>query len=158
MNKILSTPNKIEKVLEENAFLILLESHVLIKNGKERIRVSLSQISNIRIVRNRDLTVTIVVFAFSALLYLLFLAPLNLHFVFQFFYSILILFFIIISYSLKNYRYKLLINKGIFAFNEIAISKNNIVHAQNFAAKFKNNTISEMNNQEFNYTKLKECL
>ncbi|MFV8337343.1 hypothetical protein ACNQF7_14855 [Flavobacterium sp. RSP29] len=155
MNKNFSHPNSIEEILEENPFLILLESHVIIKNDKERIYVSLSQILNIRVVKNRDSTVTILVFNFSALLYLLFLSPLNLHFAFQFLYLVFLSFSFIISSSLKNYNYKLLINKGKFAFNEISVSKNNIVHAENFAAKFKNNTISEMNNNEFDYKKLK---
>ena len=94
MNKNYAHSNSIEKVIEENPFLILLESHVIIKTDTERIRVSLNQISNIRVVRNRDLTVTILVFAFSALLYLLFLAPLHLHFAFLFLYVVLISFFI----------------------------------------------------------------
>lgn len=40
MNKNCSHPNRIEKILEENPFLILLKSHVLIKNDKKRICVS----------------------------------------------------------------------------------------------------------------------
>lgn len=145
MNKNYSHPNRIEKILEENPFLILLESHVLIKNDKKRICVSLSQISNIRVVKNTDLTITILTFNFSALLYLLFLAPLNLHFAFHFLCFVILSFFIIISHSLKNYSYKLLINKGKFDFAEIAISKNNIGHAENFVIKFKKSIISETN-------------
>jgi Na+/glutamate symporter len=158
MNKNFSHSNRIEKILEENPFLILLESYVIIKNDKKRIRISLSQISNIRVVKNQDLTITILTCTFSALLYVLFLAPLNLHFAFQFLYFVILSFFIIISHSLKNYSYKLLINKGKFGFAEIAISKNNIRHAENFAVKFKKSINSKMNNKEFDYKKLKECL
>jgi len=158
MNETISTPNQIEKVVEENALLLLLDSKVFIKKGKERIGIDLKHISNVRIVRSRDLTLSILVLVLLALFYVLFLIPLNLNFTVRFLCVILVSILFIISLSSKNYTYTLLINQGKFGFNEILISKKNSVHAERFAAKFKSGATTKMNENKFDYHSLKECV
>ncbi|TDD95056.1 hypothetical protein [Flavobacterium cellulosilyticum] len=142
MNESITIPSKIEKIVEENSLLILSESKVFIKNNDHRISISLSQISNVRVIKNRDYTFSILVLVFSSLFYILVLSPINMSFAFSFLYITLI--YIVITFLVKNYTYKLLINKGKFSFLEISISKRNSVHAESFATKFKNSDISKM--------------
>lgn len=154
MNENFSIPNKIEKVVEENPLLILLESKVIIKKDRERISISLSQISNVRVIRNRDLTLSILVLVFLAVFYILVLSPINLNIGFSFLSLTLVSFLFIVSFSIKNYTYKLLINQGKFGFNEITISKSNSIHAESFAAKFKNSGKAKMHEKELDYPQL----
>jgi hypothetical protein len=155
MNENFNNPNKIEKVIEENPLLILLESKVIIKIKKERIGILLCQISNVRVVRNRDLTLSILTLVFMSLFYILVLSPMNLNFGLRFLCVALISILFIISFSIKKYRYKLLINQGKLGYNEITISKRNSIHAENFMAKFKNVIITKSIENEFGYQKLK---
>jgi hypothetical protein len=130
-------PTKIDKIVEENSLLILLESKVIIKNNNDRIAIYLHQISNVRLVRNRDYRQSFLVLVFLILFYKLDLIPVNSCFDFSFLYLCLIPILFGISFSIKNYTHKLLINKGKFNFNEITVSKSNSIHAENFVEKFK---------------------
>lgn len=151
-------PNNIEKVVEENPLLILLESKIIIKNKKERIGIYLSQISNVRVIKNRDLTLSILVLVNSILFYLLVLSPMNLNLEFSFLSITIFSILFVISFFIKKYNYKLLINQGKFGFNEITISKSNKIHAENFVSKFKNTYATNWAKKDFDFQKLKECL
>ncbi|MDI6031967.1 hypothetical protein QLS91_02665 [Flavobacterium sp. LB2P84] len=139
MNVNFVAANKTESILEENSFLIVFESKVIFKNDKERINLSLNHISNIRIIKNRDLTTNIIISIFSALFYLLAIPPVNDKIVFQLFFLVYVSILFIIFSRIKKYNYKLLINNGKFGFNEIIISENNLFYAKRFLAMFKPN-------------------
>jgi hypothetical protein len=70
----------------------------------------------------------------------------------------LILILFTISCLLKTYKHKLLINKGILGFSEIALSKKNIPYAENFVEKFKKNSFLKIGKEDFDNLKMKECL
>lgn len=131
--------NKTENILEENPFFIAFESKVIFKNDKERINLPLNHISNIRIVKNRDLTTNIIISIFSALFYLIAIAPVNDKIVFQLFFLVYVSILFLIFSLIKKYNYKLLINNGKFGFNEIIISEKNLFYAKRFLAMFKPN-------------------
>ncbi|MFV5685687.1 hypothetical protein ACM55I_09565 [Flavobacterium sp. GB2R13] len=155
------TSNNTETILEENPLLIILESKVIFKTDSDRISICLDQISNVRIIKNTDLTANILVLLFTVFLYLLLkLEFQDLNFISQSLYITLISILIVITLSIENYSYKLLINKGKFGFNEITISKKNLLHAKNFVTKFENKNILKTNKQEFNVESVKilRCL
>lgn len=137
MNKNFNNINKIEKVIEENPLIILLESKIIIKNEKQRIEFYLSQISNVRVIKKRNLALNGILLIITGMFYLSKITSkieTNISTLVSIFLT-LILF--TISCSFKSYNYKLLINKGIIGFSEIAISEKNIQHAESFARKFK---------------------
>ena len=139
MNVNFVAANKTENILEENPFFIAFESKVIFKNDKERINLPLNHISNIRIVKNRDLTTNIIISILSALFYLIAIAPVNDKIVFQLFFLVYVSILFLIFSLIKKYNYKLLINNGKFGFNEIIISENNLFYAKRFLAMFKPN-------------------
>ena len=139
MNVNFVAANKTENILEENPFFIAFESKVIFKNDKERINLPLNHISNIRIVKNRDLTTNIIISILSALFYLIAIAPVNDKIVFQLFFLVYVSILFVIFSLIKKYNYKLLINNGKFGFNEIIISENNLFYAKRFLAMFKPN-------------------
>lgn len=158
MSNNLSSPNNIEKNLKENPFIILFESKVIIKNNQKRIDLFLNQISDVRIIRYRDLTFSIALLVWMPLLYLLIFSSIDLNFALSSLCSILFIILFAISFLKKKYTYKLLINQGKYGFNEISISKKNIIYAENFAKKFKNGKTEEMTTEEFEHPKMEECL
>lgn len=126
-----------EKVLDENSLMMLFESKVVIKNEAQRIEFYLGQISKVRIFKKRNLAMNYLIFIVAVMFYSSIVTPKNVNnlpFIFVSIFVFLILF--IISFLLKFYNYKLLINKGILGFSEIALSKKNIRHAENFICKF----------------------
>ncbi|MFV8391816.1 hypothetical protein [Flavobacterium sp. LB2P6] len=139
MNINFVTVNKAENILEENSFFIAFESKVILKNDKERINLSLNQISNIRIVKNRDLTAEIIISTFSTLFYLAAIDPVNDKIVFQLLFVVYVSFLLVIFSLIKSYKYKLLINHGKFCFNEIVVSECNLFYAKRFVSMFKTN-------------------
>lgn len=150
--------HNIGKVVEENPLLILLESKVIIKNKKDRIGIDLCHISNVRVIKNRDLTLSILMLVNFSLFYLLVLSPMNLKFAFSFLFITIFAILFVISLLIKKYTYKLVINQGKFRFNEITISKTNSVHAENFISKFKHTYSTNWSKKEFDFQHLKECL
>lgn len=140
MSVTIQNPNKIEKVLEENSFIILLETRIIIKNEKERIEFYLNDISNLRILKKRNLTPNITLLFITIIFYLSLFTQSE-----SFFMIILSLFstavLTIFAFLFKSYTYKLLVNSGAFNFNEIVLSKKNILHAESFLNKFSQKSI-----------------
>lgn len=158
MYKNFQTANKIEKVLEENPLVIRLESKVIIKNNNEKIEFDLSQISNIRIIKKRNLIINITLFSIAVVFYLNIMELKNVGSLLMYLSLLVFSFLLVIAYWFKSYTYTLLINKGLFGFKEISLSKNNIQYAENFMSKFKINSLTKAVHDEFEYQKLKQCL
>lgn len=141
MNKNLGLNSKIEKKLEENCFFILSESEILFKNDNQRISLNLNQIIDIRLIKNRDFTINIVFVVFAALFYFAVLHPLNIISIFQYLIVTLVAIFIIVMSCLKNYSYKLLINKNSYSYNEIMVSKKNLYYAKVLLSRFPSSSL-----------------
>ena len=61
-----------ENIIEENPFLTILQSKVIFKTKYNKTDICLKQISNVRIIKYRDITINIVVLLSIAFFYLLF--------------------------------------------------------------------------------------
>lgn len=135
-----------ENIIEENPFLMILESKVIFKTKYNKTDICLKQISNVRIIKYRDITINIVVLLSIAFFYLLFKTIfLDLNFVLKCLYVVANLILVILTLSVENFTYKLLINVDNLGFYEIPISKRNIVYAKNFISKLeKTNTFKDV--------------
>lgn len=137
MSTICINTTKIEKILDENSFFVVSESKVTFKNCDAVI--NLNQISNCRLIKKRDFTANIMVFVFSLLFYVIILQPLYLSATFE--SLILALILIYVLSCVKNYSYRLLINKNKYDFNEIVVSKKELHFARIFLSKYSPSTI-----------------
>jgi glucan phosphoethanolaminetransferase (alkaline phosphatase superfamily) len=158
MSTNFTNTTKIEKVLEENSLFVISDSKVSFKNCDAVI--NLNQISNSRLIKNRDLSLNIIILVFSTTLYLVVLPLLNFGAVFKSLIVILILISVILAICIKCYSYKLLINKSNYNFNEITISKKNLYFAGRFISKFADSALLKNKvEQEFeiDYRSLKEA-
>lgn len=152
MNRNLQPLNKIEKTLEENPFLTILESAVIFKTYNDKIRISLNQISNVKIIKSRDTTPNFILLVFTAVFMLLSKSIFQkLNFINESLYIIFISILLVVTFSIKNFTYKLLINRGKIGFNEIRISKSNVFYAEKFVNKFENTNTLKVNKQESNF-------
>lgn len=158
MNNKCNNVNIIEKVLEDNSLITFLESKLIIKTDTQRIELYLNQISNVRVFKKRNLVSNFIMFIVTGIFYLSIVAPKNENNIPTIFSILLFFILFTISCFLKNYNYTLLINKGMLGFYEIALSKKNIHHAENFVGTFKKNNLSKTGKYEFDYPKMKECL
>lgn len=129
-----STETKIETVTEENSLYVVSGSKVIFKNHDAI--VNLNQISNCRLVTNRNITTNVIQLVFSGLLLGLVLPLVESNILFQGITLTVIQLFIIVAFRKKYYSYKLLINKSGYCFNEISIDEENLHFAKLFLSKF----------------------
>jgi hypothetical protein len=124
----------------ENNFITYFKNKVIIKNKQQIVEFYIADISNVRIFKKRNLYPNII--AFNLMLGITStsivspnsnssIAPL----VNIFLFSVLF----IVTFFLKNYNHKLLINKGKYGFSEITFEKKNIQNANKFLNDFNSN-------------------
>lgn len=147
MGKNLSSNNTIGSEIEENNFFILSESTIIFKNDNQRIKINLDQTTNVRLIKNRDFKINIIVILLAALFYLTVLQTINLDAIFQNFIVALLTISVIVNTLLRNYSYQLLINNKYNNYQEILVSKTNLYYAEIFLSKFsgtavKNNKVN----------------
>ena len=152
MSRSFETSNRTEKILEENPFFIISESTVIFKKDKNRIVICLDQISMVRIIKTRDTTPNILLLTITALHFLLSKSTfLELNLIFKFMNVSIIFILLVLFFSLKNYRYKLLINTNKTDFKRISLSKSNVVYAKNFVSKYERTNILKVNQHQANF-------
>jgi hypothetical protein len=143
--------NKLKRGLNQNPFFMVLESKIIINNNGERIELKFDQISNIRIGKFRNLSLNVLLLFSAILFYYLVLPSLNSYSVVPIFSTLIIPLVIVASFSIKKYSYKLLINTGIYGFNEFEISKENVSSFEYFISVFKTKYMTcNKKNQSYN--------
>lgn len=151
--------HKTINIFRQNNFIIYSDNKVIIKNNQELKEFYFSDISNVRILKKRNFYPNIILL--NILLIIIFTSNLfhynngSLSSLFSIFW-VSILF--ISSFFLKNYNYKLLINKGKYGFTEITLQKKNIQNANKFLDYFNSSQILNMYPEKPKNSKFKECI
>lgn len=123
-----------ENCLDKNPLFLIYDSTLVMVINGEKVNLEIDQITNIRVIKFRDLTLNVVLLFLSISFYIVggerfFLVDLV---------SITIsLFLFAISIFLRRFSCKLLINKGNYGFCEFVISKNKLVFAEHLASVIK---------------------
>lgn len=131
------SPDKITAQFDSNAFFTIHDSQVIFHFKRDEIKVDLNLISNVRIIKKR-VFFTNVVLSVLGLSFHNFIAE---HFSIYssfIFWPIIIAVTVIASFSIKQFSYKLLINKGQIGFDELSVSGKNVIYAQYFMLIYKN--------------------
>lgn len=120
-----------------NPFFTIHDSQVIFHFKGEEMKVDLNLISNVRIIKKR-VFFTNVVLCVLGLSFHNFIAD---HFSIYssfIFWTVVIAVTVFASFSIKQFSYKLLINKGQIGFDELSVSEKNVIYAQYFMLIYKN--------------------
>lgn len=126
-----------EKIIEQNALFLILESKVIFNTGREKVILHPNQITNVRLVKNRNYTLNILILVFLIVLFLKVEAFFNESILFYFLFLGAIVISGILTSHIKNHSYVMLINKGRFDYDEIFVSRKNGTYANDFVSEFK---------------------
>jgi hypothetical protein len=119
------------------SFFFIDDSVVVLGNNGEKVILNLSQITNIRIIKNRNLSLNLILLYLSVILCFITSQFLDKHISIQLTSSIGIALGILISIFVKRFSYKLLVNIGVGGFNEFLVTKGNLACAESFVSLFK---------------------
>lgn len=137
--------HKTENVFREKNFIICSETKLIIKNKKQVVEFFLADISNVRILKRRNIYPNIITFYLILIItstrILTAESNDNIFFIIN---ILIVLVLLIFTFFLKNYNYKLLINKGKYGFSEIILQKKNIENANKFLNDFNSNKIVKL--------------
>lgn len=132
--------NKINGAYLENPLFTITNSKVIFHFKTEELQLDLNLISNVRIKKSRVLYINIfiTVIAIKCYLYISDFLGLLLP---SFYFPIVLAAILYFSFLYKHFSHKLLINNKNLHFNELKITKKNIVYAQYFLSLYENNEI-----------------
>jgi hypothetical protein len=151
--------HKKENVFRENNFIIYSETKVIINTKKQLFEFFLKDISNVRILKRRNLYPNIIAFYIILIITSASILTTKTNDIFFFLINIfIVLVLLIITFSLKKYNHMLLINKGKYGFSEIILHKENIQNANKFLNDFNSNKILKFYPENSENNKFKECI
>lgn len=120
-----------ENRLDKNPLFSINDSTVVMEINGEKLNLHLNQITNVRIVKCRDLTLNVVLlFSFISF----YLTGGERFFSVHLVSIIITIFLFAISIFTRRFYYKLLINKRNYGFYEFVIPKSNLVFAEHLAS------------------------
>jgi hypothetical protein len=123
-----------ENNLDKNPLFSINDSTVVMEIDGEKVNFDLDQITNVRVIKFRDLTLNVFLLVSSISFYLLgfksffVVDPVSLAISVILFGS---------SIFIRLFSYKLLINKGNYDFCELLVSKSNLLFAEHLASIIK---------------------
>ena len=120
----------------ENSFFSIEDSIVVIGDNKQKVNLKL--ITNVRLIKNRNLSFNFILFILSILCYSVSILFFDKYSLLQLPFLVITIAFIITAVFIRRFSYKLLINKGVYGFNEFLVSKNNLPFAESFIYILKN--------------------
>jgi hypothetical protein len=136
-----------------NSFFSIKGSTIVLDSNGEKVNLKLDQITNVRLIKNRNLSLNLILFYLSIVFYFIYIFFLKKHLFVQLTALLIVTALIIASISIKRFSYKLLVNKGIDGFNEFLVSKTNLPFAESFVSIFKKQKkqIESNHRRVFNY-------
>jgi len=120
-----------------NPFFSIEGTRVIIDSNGEKVNLNFDQITNVRLIKNRNLSLNLILFFVALIFYSCYILFFKNYFLIQVASLIIIISVIIASLFVKLFSYKLLVNKGVDGFNEFLVSKNNLPFAKSFVFIFK---------------------
>lgn len=132
-------------------FFTLQDSAVTLDNNGIPVRISINQITNVRLIKQRNLALNVFAFLSSILIFVSCIRFFTSHYYVQGFLVLLIISLLIVSFFVKRYTYKLLINKGKGEYNELQITKNNLTCARYFMSLVKEKKGQSYSDESFSY-------
>lgn len=124
--------------LDENPFFTLSNSLVIFHFKEEEIKFDLNLISNVKIVKKRVFLINVLLTAFGLFFYLFIVEFFSIYLGLVF-TPIIVLTIVLVSFSIKFFSYKLLIDNEHVGFKVLKISEKNLVYAQYFILIYKKN-------------------
>lgn len=121
-----------------NSFFSIKDSTIVLDSNGEKVILKLDQITNVRLIKNRNLSLNLILFYLSIVFYFIYIFFLKKQLFVQLTALLIVTALIISSISIKRFSYKLLVNKGVDGFNEFLVSKTNLPFAESFVSIFKN--------------------
>lgn len=136
-----------------NPFFYIQGSLVIIDVNGEKANFNFDQITNVRLIKNRAVSLNRLLFFIVILFFSCYILFFNNHFLIQV-ASLFISTAVITSFlCIRPFSYKLLVNKGLDGFSEFLVPKKHLPFAKSFVFIFKEIKGYEINNQSsiFNY-------
>ena len=148
-----------ENAFRKNNFIIYTETKVIINTKNQLLEFFLEDITNVRILKKRNLYPNIITFYIMLIITsAIILSPINNDVIFFIINIFFVFVLLIITYFLKYYSHKLLINKGKYGFSEIILQKKDIQNANKFLNDFNSNKILNLYTEKTENNKFKQCV
>lgn len=123
-----------ENTLDKNSLFFINDSTVVFESNGGKVNLYLDQITNVRVIKSRNLTLNLALLVSSIFFYLL---GGKLFFSGDKAFIIISFFIFLVSVFLRRFSCKLLINRGKYDFYEFVISKKNLHFAEHLASVIK---------------------
>lgn len=136
-----------------NPFFYIQGSRLFIDCNGEKVNFNFDQITNVRLIKNRNVSLIRMLFFIAVIFYSCYILFFNNHFVMQL-VSLCIITLVITSFlCIRPFSYKLLVNKGVDGFNEFLVTKKHLPFAKSFIFIFNEKKGCEFHNKTsiFNY-------
>lgn len=125
----------------DDCFFCIIEQKLLVCNKGHKICLDLNQITNIRIKKSRDLSTNALLTFVACLCCHSILVYCKINFPLQSFFTVFVVFCLLLSLSFRWYSYKLVLNTKCSGFLAIKLSKNHIFPAYLLLDRFVSNTL-----------------
>ncbi len=127
----------LQRAASENPFFSIEGTRVFIDSNGEKINLNFDQITNVRLIKNRNLSLNLILFFVAGIFYSCYFLFFNNYFLIEVASIIIVTSVIVASLFIKLCSYKLLVNNGLNGFNEFLVPKKHLAFAQSFVFIFK---------------------
>jgi hypothetical protein len=159
MNRTFTLKSRFNSNQTQNAFLTIEGSKLLVDNKGQVIKVNLNQITNVRIVKSRNLSLNILMVLFTVLFSYYLFSSNEIGILLQIILIAIIDGCVLLSLSLRMHSCKLLINVKGCSFHEVLLSKSTLFHANEFRDGFVNKNLIVDNMEEGYYAmESRQCM
>ena len=132
-------------------FFTLQDSAVTLDNNGVPMRIPIKQITNVRLIKQRNFALNLFTFLSSLLIFFSCMQFFAKHDVIQGFLYFVIFCLLVVSFYVRRFTYKLLINKGRGEYSELQITKNKLACARYFMTLVQDKMQQSNSKASFNY-------
>ena len=132
-------------------FFTLQGSSVTLNNNGIPVQIPINQITNVRLIKQRNLALNVFAFLSSMLIFVSCLRAFTDNYYMQSLVAFIVFCLLVAAFCVKRYSYKLLINKGKGNYNELQLTKNNLTYAKYFMSLVKEKKAHSYSDESFSY-------